>query len=505
MIILMTSFRVTFNDDAFRTYIFLKCLSDDDLSDEDSNVCAICLDSYTISGPHRIVCLKCGHLFGQSCIERWIRTEKYSKCPQCKAKARLSDIRHIYARAVKAVDTTELEQLKHVNEAYKVENDNLRLENQQLKEKIVDVENCNSYKAEIEKLTIENAKLRARIALKTDGNTNELSTSTAKGATSSYFSLVAGPVVSVSTQAGSRSLDANGKFFVVTCKIRNDIFMPYGLKLITMDGREDVIVPVHSSKPRCCRFSPFDDQLVLSTGEDSTVCVASFITMRIEHRIPLPTFGWCCCWLSKDEVAVGLISGRVLKFNLRDPTIDPFDITCNRARFPIINLEFYPKQSLLFVTSLRECVLYLHQQPHVLVSDQGSINSFCYDERSGKVMLTFAPSQHHQTVTHVLYSLDLTGEQKKLKHIHTYRSDSVKLTRVVRSAVWDSSYGPIAAIYDEANSDMILYDWTRRCPAIVKRIPSAVVDIREVTACDLRNFLLGCLSETTLYLFEARC
>ena len=49
----------------------------------------------------RLVCLKCGHVFGQSCIEKWIRTEKNAKCPQCKARARIGDIRRIFARTIR--------------------------------------------------------------------------------------------------------------------------------------------------------------------------------------------------------------------------------------------------------------------------------------------------------------------------------------------------------------------------------------------------------------------
>lgn len=34
--------------------------------------CTICYDGCTISGRHRLVALKCGHLFGKKCIERWV-------------------------------------------------------------------------------------------------------------------------------------------------------------------------------------------------------------------------------------------------------------------------------------------------------------------------------------------------------------------------------------------------------------------------------------------------
>ncbi|EJW75175.1 hypothetical protein WUBG_13916, partial [Wuchereria bancrofti] len=78
---------------------------------------------------------------------------------------------------------------------------------------------------------------------------------------------------------------------------------------ITANGRDDTVIPVHSRKPRCCKFSPFNHQIVLSTGEDHTLCVTSFDEHpRVQHRIPLPSSGWCCCWLSESDVAVGLIN-----------------------------------------------------------------------------------------------------------------------------------------------------------------------------------------------------
>lgn len=34
--------------------------------------CTVCYDPCTITGRHRLVSLKCGHLFGKKCIERWV-------------------------------------------------------------------------------------------------------------------------------------------------------------------------------------------------------------------------------------------------------------------------------------------------------------------------------------------------------------------------------------------------------------------------------------------------
>lgn len=39
--------------------------------DDDGETCPICFDSWEMSGQHRLVSLKCGHLFGNSCIRRY--------------------------------------------------------------------------------------------------------------------------------------------------------------------------------------------------------------------------------------------------------------------------------------------------------------------------------------------------------------------------------------------------------------------------------------------------
>lgn len=55
------------------------------------------MEVWTATGNHRIVSIKCGHLFGKNCIEKWIaRKPKESKCPQCNNPCSKRDIRQIY-------------------------------------------------------------------------------------------------------------------------------------------------------------------------------------------------------------------------------------------------------------------------------------------------------------------------------------------------------------------------------------------------------------------------
>ncbi|SPP87554.1 E3 ubiquitin-protein ligase RFWD3 [Drosophila guanche] len=84
--------------------------------EDDGLTCPICLDSWEMSGEHRLVSLRCGHLFGEACIRRWLgESQKQSSvkvCPQCKTKATYKDIRHLYAKRILVVDTEIRDQLE---------------------------------------------------------------------------------------------------------------------------------------------------------------------------------------------------------------------------------------------------------------------------------------------------------------------------------------------------------------------------------------------------------
>ncbi|VDO91437.1 unnamed protein product [Schistosoma curassoni] len=73
-----------------------------DSFDEDTETCPICFELWTSSGPHKVCCLRCGHLFGYSCVMKWFKAVgKKAKCPQCNAKANRRDVRVLYCKNLK--------------------------------------------------------------------------------------------------------------------------------------------------------------------------------------------------------------------------------------------------------------------------------------------------------------------------------------------------------------------------------------------------------------------
>ena len=85
---------------------------------EEGSVCTICFEDWSNSGDHRISSLKCGHFFGYSCIDKWLRGSG-NACPNCNEKNTKKDIRVHFVSKLAAIDTSErdraLQELESVN------------------------------------------------------------------------------------------------------------------------------------------------------------------------------------------------------------------------------------------------------------------------------------------------------------------------------------------------------------------------------------------------------
>ena len=56
--------------------------------------CSICFSKMDDSGEHVLASLNCGHVFGKSCVEKWVSMSK--KCPQCSARATKRHVRRLF-------------------------------------------------------------------------------------------------------------------------------------------------------------------------------------------------------------------------------------------------------------------------------------------------------------------------------------------------------------------------------------------------------------------------
>ncbi|KAF2936842.1 hypothetical protein DAI22_03g007800 [Oryza sativa Japonica Group] len=73
----------------------------------EKNACPVCMEAWASQGAHRICCIPCGHIYGRSCLERWLR-HKGNTSATCGKRFRPKDITNLYAPEV-AVPNNDLE------------------------------------------------------------------------------------------------------------------------------------------------------------------------------------------------------------------------------------------------------------------------------------------------------------------------------------------------------------------------------------------------------------
>ncbi|KAI4996451.1 hypothetical protein ZWY2020_051371 [Hordeum vulgare] len=61
--------------------------------------CCICMDPWAPYGAHRICCIPCGHVYGRSCLERWLLGcgNVSAKCPTCSERFKHMHIINLYS------------------------------------------------------------------------------------------------------------------------------------------------------------------------------------------------------------------------------------------------------------------------------------------------------------------------------------------------------------------------------------------------------------------------
>lgn len=120
----------------------------------DGNDCPICFEPCEKSGPHRLACLKCGHLIGLDCAQKCLKQKKV--CPICKVKCSVKDIRLIYGAATRVV-VTEQPELDAYRERLDEREEVIKKQRAEL----------NAAKASISQLTDCNRLLRAAARTRT--------------------------------------------------------------------------------------------------------------------------------------------------------------------------------------------------------------------------------------------------------------------------------------------------------------------------------------------------
>jgi len=265
-------------------------------------LCSICMERFTDSGSHYICCLSCGHVFGYSCITKWLKTRLI--CPSCNQKVRKKDVRRIY--------------LSH-NSVITVQDTLDEVKQQWLRE----VENKELVTKELQVTRNQLKRLEDSFAYLTQryyqllGEYRTLSQSVRHTTPSNTFPL---QWVKSLPLNGPRTF-VFGKGTSIYCSCKEDSCQEYLQQWsFWSDHQSKSKQPIHESTIRDIRYleSLQSYGLLLTCSNDRTLKVVCPHNMNVVLSYSLENVGWCCDW-SMDGLymACGTKNGKVVVFDIR--------------------------------------------------------------------------------------------------------------------------------------------------------------------------------------------
>ncbi|XP_047043572.1 E3 ubiquitin-protein ligase RFWD3-like [Lolium rigidum] len=273
------------------------------------------MNPWTAEGEHRVSCIPCGHVYGRSCLEKWLLQcgKKTATCPQCGKVYRQKNIINLYAPEI-VVPNDDLEK-----QVLSLRQKNDTLENQQQKM----IEEIKEYKRQI--------SLQKHLINESNSKRQKMAEQSSNGAR------IAQLVASFRADGGSSD---PCKFF-----LQNEYFLD-GARVMGIDASSQIIlasgraagVSIEHVLTKISMFSGHQTKVQLppNTKALKDICIIpgglavfaslgkklsllSMTTNNIVHQYDLPAPGWSCSGLQNgpNHIYAGLQNGMLLVFDTR--------------------------------------------------------------------------------------------------------------------------------------------------------------------------------------------
>ncbi|KAG7165429.1 E3 ubiquitin-protein ligase RFWD3-like [Homarus americanus] len=482
-------------------------------SDEDGQICPICFEPWSNSGDHHLSSLKCGHLFGYSCIDRWVKG-KGARCPQCNGKAMKKDIRVLYANALTALDTSERDRvMKDLQAERKLRK---KLEFEHTKTKL----SFNLQMQELTKLHEELRLLKNTTALNSCSMGVTLSQS-GGGNSQREMRLVMHSIFEISKDGGCRVMVFNDwlKMLLLSMPSQVAMFPGYGVKKLNMtDMKTDRFVPLHQKQIRDLAFNPAKNDLLLSVGMDKKVKLTNMSSNALVVSYTAESPLWCCCWNTDDanQFYVGTARGRVVQYDTRN-TAGPHRTITVVGLGPVVSMCYVSSKSNancnfntpgLIVARLQSCYFVElkddttrdHQLPL-----EGPFTSVSLEEKTKHILVSCRPCQKYPHARHLFCALEKVNSINDDGFMsHSFTANIVFELRggttqrvLSRSCIISSPDGDnIACAGDESTQSTCLWDLSSGKPVQQLKGMDTVIDILPVKSHE--NVYLSLLTEKTV-------
>ncbi|XP_043586153.1 E3 ubiquitin-protein ligase RFWD3-like isoform X1 [Bombus pyrosoma] len=477
-----------------------------DESDVDSDQsCPICMDLWTSSGDHRLCCLRCGHLFGYSCILRWLQTSCTSanrRCPQCNRRAAVKDIRMLYAKKLTSIDTSELDKLKEQLNNVSSEKNRIEMELSKytLRQKLFE-QQITSMRNRISELESQQSEINVHSCQKISKHMIK------------KFHLDRS--IEICKDGGCRVLDYNPwfGFLVVSQKSNNMLFSGYGIKKIDSDKFQPrQFILLHNQVIRDITFNTTQQSLLLSVGFDKCAKL-----MDIQNHIILHTYQtgsplWSCCWSGNNSNVffAGAQNGSITQFDIRQTSgaVETLDNAGDRS--PVVSLATVPSnpgsgisRGGFIACHLSTCYAYEQKDSKYLPKQiflEGPFISVCYDQKNNHTLISSRPNARQPHARHIVCTIEKDSEESTICNVvHTFHAGNSQQL-LSRPCYLNIENDTLVAAYQESSTSISL--WSVSTGKQVNSLPVSdpVVDICAVDVSN--NLYLATLSSKKVRIYN---
>ncbi|XP_018333029.1 E3 ubiquitin-protein ligase RFWD3-like [Agrilus planipennis] len=466
--------------------------------------CSICLEDWTNVGDHRVCSLKCGHLFGFSCVKRWI-TESSRSCPTCKKKCTLREIRHIYATKLIAMDAIEFSKLQ-------TSFDKVSKEKNILEQKLAQSTLKNQKMTEeVEKMKLEISLLQK--ALETQKHVR-LSEINPNDNNSGKIRAHIEKVLEVNKDGGCRVLDcqSNIDLLITSTKSNNPLFNGYGVKKIAISNyKTTAFIPLHSMTIRDISFQPQTRNFITVSLDKTFKLTDSNNNFVIFSKTALSAL-WSCCWDLENPFMfyVGEQQGSCLQYDIRNVSQSLNTYSQSGDMSPVVSLASIPpcrvplsqgglmccKLNGLYVYTNRGEELESHWIPYT-----GPFVSMRLDVETDQFLVSTRSSSSNPYSRHSILHLDKDPDTEKITGNAVFCFKGGSMQRMLsRSAIISGEDDKYVAAYEESYKSLLL--WSISTGQQVGSIPAhePILDLCGFTIN--KQPFLATLSEKKLMFFK---
>uniref|UniRef100_A0A7N1A4K8 RING-type E3 ubiquitin transferase n=1 Tax=Kalanchoe fedtschenkoi TaxID=63787 RepID=A0A7N1A4K8_KALFE len=507
----------------------------------DGLFCPICMEAWTNDGVHQVCCLPCGHLYGLSCIQRWIKDKKSAaKCPQCNKKCAVNGIRKLYASQIVALDEESKKRIQFLeNKCLSLEKKGGDLATKEAEWKKMEIKLQQQLRQATQKAnyleSLLDTKQDSRSKIVHPGMTRQEKVASGHDLQGGreYFHFTLQKDIQV--QGGQMvDIDMSQLIAIVARKAHGigGMNLLTKVSLLSPHDIENIMLSPDTKAVKDLHISSFDRRLALLASLGKKLSIFSLDCNYATLCYDLPNPPWSCSWdiNNSHHVYAGLTNGMMLMFDTRQsagPVESIRGLTCN----PIHTLHSLPHSkgqtsgvsSVLAASSVGLSLANFgnaDERPYLIPGseDQGVCISLAYCPGSDEAVASFRPRIDSSSDifvsqtplspsfgigqpvsgSHVLYSSFGTGKYQKLGSA----AANVNSIRLPRSLIMDfGSENRVFVSGDDLNHDLVL----QSLPSFgfSQRLKYPKYPMRDIKYTHSSNKgLLGCLSEDTLQLFS---